>query len=163
MVCQRGGQHDVVKLLDFGLVRTPVLSDGGEHLTHEGAVLGTPAYMSPEQAAGRGDLDGRSDIYSLGTVAYYLLTGQPPFVYRSATETIAAHLHESPEPLVRRRMNVPAELDAIILKCLAKVPDQRFADVCGLDEALALCPTAEPWTQERAAAWWQARPTVTGS
>jgi serine/threonine-protein kinase len=157
MVCQRGGMHDVAKLLDFGLVRAPVLTAGVEDLTREGTIIGTPTYMSPEQAAGRDDVDARSDIYSLGAVAYYLLTGQPPFTHRSATEVLAAHLYESPEPLSRHRIDVPAELDAVIVKCLAKQPDQRFGDTRSLEQALAACPSAEPWTQERAAAWWQSR------
>ncbi len=155
MVCQRGGMHDVAKLLDFGLVRAPVVSAGSENLTQDGAVVGTPAYMSPEQAAGRDDLDARSDIYSLGAVAYYVLTGQPPFAHRSATEVLAAHLYESPQPLARHRFDVPAELDAVILKCLAKEPDQRFPDAASLEKALTGCPTADAWTQERAAAWWR--------
>jgi serine/threonine-protein kinase len=81
LACQRGGRHDVAKLLDFGLVQTHTLAGGGaeaSRLTQTGAIAGTPAYMSPEQAAGKADLDARSDIYSLGAVAYFLLTGRPP-------------------------------------------------------------------------------------
>ncbi len=161
MVCPRGGLHDVAKLLDFGLVRAPVFGDAVGALTQDGTIIGTPIYMSPEQAAGRDDLDARSDIYSLGAVAYYVLTGQPPFAHRSPTEVLAAHLYESPEPLARHRIDVSGELDAVILKCLAKEPNQRFPDAAGLEKALAACPTAESWTQERAAAWWQGRATST--
>jgi serine/threonine-protein kinase len=157
MVCQRGGLHDVAKLLDFGLVRAPLASTGEQHLTQEGAVLGTPAYMSPEQAAGRGDLDARSDIYSLGAVGYFLLTGQPPFLKPSGTETIAAHLYESPRQITQHRIDVPAELDAVILKCLAKEADGRYPDATRLDQALAACPAAARWTQDLAAEWWQRR------
>jgi serine/threonine-protein kinase len=78
MVCERGGEHDVVKLLDFGLVKAVGLARREEALTQEGGITGTPTYMSPEQGAGQDHLDGRSDIYSLGAVAYFLLTGSPP-------------------------------------------------------------------------------------
>jgi serine/threonine protein kinase len=142
-------------------VRAPVFGDAVGALTQDGTIIGTPIYMSPEQAAGRDDLDARSDIYSLGAVAYYVLTGQPPFAHRSPTEVLAAHLYESPEPLARHRIDVSGELDAVILKCLAKEPNQRFPDAAGLEKALAACPTAESWTQERAAAWWQGRATST--
>src|SRR4029079_7938616 len=84
----------VAKLLDFGLVRTHGPEQDGQQLTQltqEGAIPGTPAYMSPEQCAGV-DLDARSDLYSLGAVAYFLLTGQPPFVRGSAVQTLAAHV-----------------------------------------------------------------------
>jgi serine/threonine-protein kinase len=155
MVCDRGGLHDVAKLLDFGLVRAPARSAGEETLTKEGTIAGTPTYMSPEQGSSRGDLDPRSDIYSLGAVAYFLLTGQPPFSGRSAVEVVAAHLYEPPQPIARHRFDVPGELDAVVLKCLAKDPDHRFSDSASLDQALAGCPVAEAWTQERAAAWWQ--------
>src|SRR4030095_7752312 len=97
LVCERGGLHDVAKLLDFGLVQTHGLTADGEKLTQEGAIAATPAYMSPEQAAGGADVDARSDLYSLGAVAYFLLTGRPPFVRASSVLTLAAHLAEAVE------------------------------------------------------------------
>src|SRR5262249_34399823 len=90
LVCERGGRPDVAKLLDVGLVQATRLQSDGQALTLDGAIHGTPAYMSPEQAAGKGDLDARSDLYSLGAVAYFLLTGRPPFVRDSAVQTLAA-------------------------------------------------------------------------
>src|SRR5262249_49166179 len=87
----RGGPPDRAKLMDFGLVQTHGLNQDGTQLTQEGAIPGTPAYMSPEQGAGI-DLDARSDLYSLGAVAYFLLTGRPPFARASAVQTLAAHL-----------------------------------------------------------------------
>lgn len=80
ITCERGGLHDVAKLLDFGLVRSGGAGGSADTLTQGGAIAGTPAYMSPEQANSDKDLDARSDIYSVGAAAYFLLTGQPPFV-----------------------------------------------------------------------------------
>jgi serine/threonine-protein kinase len=133
VVCDRGGVADVAKLLDFGLVLPVGLGRDGEKLTAEGAVFGTPAFMSPEQADGRDDLDARSDVYSLGCVAYFLLTGRPPFADRSPVKMLAAHLYEQPQPPA----GVPADLAAVVLRCLAKAPADRFPDVASLDAALA--------------------------
>jgi serine/threonine-protein kinase len=157
LVCERGGLHDVVKLLDFGLVRVQGGGAGEAGLTGEHAIAGTPAYLSPEQAAGREDLDGRADIYSLGAVAYFLLTGRPPFAGRSVGELVAAHLRDAPEPLTRYRPDVPADLEAVVLRCLAKDPAERFPDARALEQALADCPTVRPWGEEEAARWWRGR------
>jgi serine/threonine-protein kinase len=155
MVCERGGAHDVVKLLDFGLVKAVGLDGREERLTQEGAIAGTPAYLSPEQASGKGHLDGRTDPYSLGAVAYFLLTGRPPFPGNDALQVIVAHLHEPVRPLTEWRAEVPADLQAVVLRCLEKDPGRRFADVGGLDEALAACGCAGQWGEEMAARWWQ--------
>jgi serine/threonine-protein kinase len=143
MVCERGGEHDVVKLLDFGLVKAVGLARREETLTQEGAITGTPTYMSPEQAAGKDRLDGRSDIYSLGAVAYFLLTGSPPFPRDGVIEAIVAHLHEAVRPLTDLCPQVPADLQAVVLRCLEKDPARRFADVNGLHQALANCGCAD--------------------
>jgi hypothetical protein len=156
MVCERGGLHDVAKLLDFGLVLAQGISQEGERLTQEGTIAGTPAYMSPEQAAGRADLDAGSDIYSVGCLAYFLLTGQPPFAGRSAVRMLAAHLYEPPTPLLSQRPDVTEELQTIVLRCLAKTTAERFASARHLESALAGCPTADSWTEEQAACWWHA-------
>jgi hypothetical protein len=142
MVCERGGVADVVKLLDFGLVKAVGPTRPEETLTQEGAIAGTPAYMSPEQASGTDHLDGRSDIYSLGAVAYFLLTGQPPFPRDRAIEAIVAHLHEPVRPLTELRAEVPGDLQEVVLRCLEKEPGRRFADVSSLQEALAGCGCA---------------------
>ena len=107
-----------------------------EKLTQEGAVFGTPAYLSPEQAGGQGEPDARSDVYSLGAVAYFLLTGRPPFAGRSGVKMLAAHLYETPAPPSAHRADVPADLDAVVLRCLAKPPAERFQSVDELDAAL---------------------------
>jgi serine/threonine-protein kinase len=156
MVCERGGLHDVAKLLDFGLVLPQGIGREGERLTREGAITGTPAYMAPEQAAGGEDPDARSDVYSVGCLAYFLLTGQPPFAGRPAVRMLAAHLYEPPAPLTGRRPDVPEELQAIVLRCLAKDPAERFPSAHALESALAGCPAAGQWTEEDAAGWWRA-------
>jgi serine/threonine-protein kinase len=143
MVCERGGVADVVKLLDFGLVKAVGLTRPEETLTQEGAIAGTPAYMSPEQAAGKDHLDGRSDIYSLGAVAYFLLTGQPPFPRDRAVEVIVAHIHEPVRPLTELREEVPTDLQEVVLRCLEKEPARRFADVGRLHDVLASCACAD--------------------
>jgi serine/threonine-protein kinase len=157
MVCRRGGVPDVAKLLDFGLVQaggpSAPGSDPAGRLTREGAVLGTPAYMSPEQAAGR-PLDGRSDVYSLGATAYFLLAGRPPFERGGAMEVIAAHLLEPPVPLRAASPGVPADLEAIVLRCLAKDPRDRFAGVAELDTALRGCGCVGEWEESAAREWW---------
>jgi eukaryotic-like serine/threonine-protein kinase len=155
LVCQRVGQHDVAKLLDFGLVRAHGLAGSGEKLTQEGAIAGTPAYTSPEQAAGKSDVDARSDLYSLGAVAYFLLTGRPPFVRDSAVQTLAAHLGEPVVAPDWHRPDVPADLQAVVLRCLEKAPARRFPDADELAQALARCRCADQWTREQAAAWWR--------
>jgi serine/threonine-protein kinase len=157
MVCERGGLFDVAKLLDFGLVRAPGPAAADSRLTYEGTLTGTPAYMSPEQAAGQEGLDARCDIYGLGALAYFVLTGGPPFGDRSPVKTLAAHLYEAPAPPSARRPEVPADLEAVVLRCLAKDPAERFADVEALDAALAGCAAAGAWTQAEAARWWRER------
>jgi len=150
---QRGGFYDVVKLLDFGLVK-PVRERASARLSHEGGISGTPLYMSPEQARGLDNLDARSDIYSLGAVAYALLTGRPPFDGTSAMEVIIAHVRDEVERPTRLRADVPADLERVILRCLAKCPEDRFQDVEALEQALADCVAAGHWTPRHAARWW---------
>jgi serine/threonine-protein kinase len=157
LVCERGGEHDVAKLLDFGLVRARGPDADGQQLTQEGTIAGTPAYMSPEQAAGRTDLDGRSDVYSVGALAYFLLTGRPPFVRQTAVQTLAAHLGEAVAPPDRGRPEVPADLSTVVLRCLEKDPARRFPDAASLERELARCGCVGQWSRERAAEWWRAR------
>ncbi|HKB37523.1 MAG TPA: serine/threonine-protein kinase [Gemmataceae bacterium] len=155
IVCSRGGINDVVKLLDFGLVRAIDPGIGGGKLTQEGVIAGTPEYMSPEQAQGIAGLDGRSDIYSLGAVAYFLLTGRPPFRKDTLLKVLFAHAHEPVRPIAEIRPEVPANLQGVVLKCLEKDRARRFPDVLALDHALAGCQRDEPWTEAQAADWWR--------
>jgi serine/threonine-protein kinase len=111
--------------------------------------------MSPEQATGRDRVDARSDLYSLGGVAYFLLTGQPPFVRETVMQTLFAHVYEPAVRLTAVRAGAPRDLEAVILRCLEKDAALRFQDVDSLDKALAKCRSAGRWTEERAARWWQ--------
>jgi serine/threonine-protein kinase len=156
-VCRQGGLHDVAKLLDFGLVHAPTEEGDASRLTAVGLVMGTPAFLSPEQARGSAALDARSDLYSLGALAYFLLTGKPPFPRATVAETIVAHLHDPVPPLTDVAAEAPPELQAAILRCLAKNPDDRFADAASFDTALAECSCAGTWTEARAAEWWRTR------
>jgi serine/threonine-protein kinase len=154
IVCARGGVHDVVKLVDFGLARSIGRHAADPGLTAAGTLLGTPSYMSPEQATGRGDLDARSDIYSVGAVAYFLVTGRPPFVHEKVIRVLMAHLQEPPVPPEQIRADVPQDLSRVILRCLQKSPADRYPSARALDTALAGCEAAGDWIEADAAAWW---------
>jgi serine/threonine-protein kinase len=151
---ERGGLYDVAKLLDFGLVK-PVMEATAARLTQEGSISGTPLFMSPEQARGLTDLDARSDIYSLGAVAYALLTGRPPFESTNPMEVMIAHVRDEVVRPSQHQADVPADLEQVILRCLAKNADDRFQDVERLEKALAECAAADRWTQSHAAHWWR--------
>lgn len=158
-IAQRGGVYDVVKLLDFGLVK-PLTDDQPIELTSEGSVTGSPLFMSPEQAIGQANCDARSDIYSLGAVAYYLLTGQPPFCGDNLLKLVVAHSSQMPSPPSHHRPGIPSDLEAVILKCLAKEPQDRYQDVDQLSQALTGCRSTSRWSRQCAAQWWQARPAA---
>ena len=154
MLCERGGNFDFVKVLDFGLVR---LLDQSEDLsitkTHN--LTGTPLYMAPEAIENPKALDARSDVYQLGAVAYFMLAGHPPFEGETLVEVLGKHLRETPAPLSSAtKQKVSPEFEAIVTRCLAKSPDERFSDAGELLEALERCPTANLWTQADARAWW---------
>jgi serine/threonine-protein kinase len=161
-VAQRGGLYDVVKVLDFGLVK-PVAETASARLTQEGSISGTPLFMSPEQARGLPDLDGRSDIYSLGAVAYALLTARPPFDGSNPMDVMMAHARDEVVPPSRLRGGVPGDLERVILRCLAKRPEDRFQDVEGLEQALGECVAADRWTQAHAVHWWRENDQATAS
>ncbi|HEV3122746.1 MAG TPA: serine/threonine-protein kinase [Isosphaeraceae bacterium] len=145
LICERGGMADVAKLLDFGLVQPTGGGTADERLTQEGTVPGTPAYMSPEQSGGHEGLDARSDIYSVGALGYFLLTGRSPFAGRSPLKMLAAHLYEPPTPPTQIRPDIPPDLEAVVLRCLAKDPAARYPDAKSLEKALAACQAAGAW------------------
>jgi eukaryotic-like serine/threonine-protein kinase len=151
-----GLRHDFVKVLDFGLVKAAkdTGSDGHSMETAAGLTPGTPAYMAPEMAMGE-TVDGRTDIYALGCVAYFLLTGRPVFEAESAIRMVAQHLQSEPVPPSRRsELEVPPELDRIILQCLAKRPEDRPQTAAALSKLLEQVPV-EPWGEESAREWWR--------
>jgi len=124
MLQQRGREHDFVKLLDFGIAK--LTGDGkSSHRTRTGIVMGTPAYMSPEQCEGRANVDERTDIYALGIVLYEMLTGRVPFVGEGYGEILVQHLTQHPIPPSKYRM-LPAHLEVVVLKALEKRPDMRY-------------------------------------
>jgi serine/threonine-protein kinase len=155
-VCRYGLDLDFVKVLDFGLVKGDPPGLEHQSLTREGAHTGTPAFLPPEIALGRvADADGRADLYGLGCVAYWLLTGKLVFPLGPSLQMIAAHAHDVPEPPSRRGgVDVPAALEAIIMKLLAKAPADRPATAATLSAMLADTGLEAAWTAEARERWW---------
>jgi serine/threonine-protein kinase len=153
--CSYGREVDFVKVLDFGMVKHQRDAEPLEtQLTGDHAVLGSPGFMSPEQVLGR-DVDGRADLYAVGCLGYWLLTGQLVFPGGNAMEMMVKHTREEPTPpSSRTELEIPAALDEWILKCLAKDPAQRPATADALAEGLSSISIASPWTRARARAWW---------
>ncbi len=157
-LCRRGGEHDVVKVLDFGLVKDVSGAADGGSVVDANVITGTPQYMSPESIKSRDGIDARSDLYALGAVGYYLLTGEPVFTAATIVEICAAHLHETPEPpSARLGEPVPEDLSAVILACLAKSPDARPASARELRDRLDRCADAHGWSEAQARRWWDNR------
>ncbi len=155
----RGGVPDVAKLLDFGLVRQ-VSEDGDSTNIESNGISGSPAYMAPEQGLLGGVSDARSDLYSLGGVAYFLLTGRTPFEGATILQQIVAHTREAVVPPSKRGVEVPGDLESVVLRCLAKSPASRFPDAMSLKKALLACECASRWDAEKAREWWRTRPEV---
>ena len=155
MLCQRGGAPDVAKVVDFGLVRD-LASGPGASASGLDLVTGTPLYLSPEAIRAPERVDGRSDIYALGAVGYYLLTGRHPFEGATVVEVCAHHLHTAPvPPSVRLGQPVPADLEALLLACLEKDPARRPPDAGALEETLLGCACAGEWGEREARRWWR--------
>ena len=150
----RGGVFDVAKLLDFGLAKPSIEGNGEMQLTMEGTVTGSPLFMSPEQASGEDRVDARSDIYSLGAVMYYMLTGQPPFMADNPLKVMIAHASQEVVPPRQINPEIAVELEEIVLRCLEKDPDHRFQDVASLQRALRDVVLDETWSSDLAAEWW---------
>jgi hypothetical protein len=159
-VCCVGHYYDYVKVLDFGLVKkagSDATLDAG--LTAPNMVTGTPAYLSPESAMGQ-PVDRRTDIYALGCVAFWMLTGRYVFEGQGVVQTMASHIHTPPEPpSLYSLFRIPPELDEIVLACLAKRPEDRPASARELADRLAQCEVDEQWSREHAKLWWESRLT----
>lgn len=144
LLTEQGGMPDFPKVLDFGLAKVHDIDlQSSSPLTQEGMVFGTPEFMSPEQAKGK-TLDGRSDLYSLGTILYEMITGKLPFQARNPADYIRHHIKSPPIPVTQRvpELHFPAELDEFFTKALAKDRADRFASATDLGEALS--PFAGP-------------------
>jgi len=155
LLCRLGLQYDYAKVLDFGLVKS--LEPSSESLmTLDGTATGTPAYLSPEVAMGETKIDQRADLYSLGCVAYFLLTGQMVFNEPSSTAIAMAHVQKAPvPPRQRTEMPISPNLEAIVMKLLEKEPNNRPRSAQELSRLLRAMPDVPRWTKEQAMSWWQ--------
>lgn len=165
-VCRLGPDYDFIKILDFGLVKTTELPEADAvQLTQDGLTPGTPAFMSPEIALGKREIDARADLYSLGCVGYWLLTGDLVFSGENPISIITQHVHETPALVSERtELDVPADFEAVIMDCLQKDPGERPQSAGELRRRLESCSFARPWDQERASKWWRAhQPTAESS
>jgi hypothetical protein len=157
LLCERGGTPDVAKVVDFGLVKS-LRAAGDRGVTLENMILGTPHYMAPESISSPERVDARSDLYAVGAVAYYLLTGRVVFEGDSAMSVFTKHLHEAPvAPSARLGREVPADLESLVLAALSKDPAERPESARAMRESLASCRGVHGWTDAEAAAWWRQR------
>lgn len=156
---QQGGVPDVAKVLDFGLVKQVEQRDLQqstiEALTHDNSVTGTPQYMAPEAITSPELIDARTDVYALGAVGYFLLTGQHVFTGRTLVEICSHHLHSMPAlPSKRASAQVPEDLERLILACLEKDPARRPQSARALQSSLRACRDARAWSEEDARRWY---------
>lgn len=157
VLSRRGGVPDLAKVVDFGLVkdvRTPSLTQSSDDV-----VAGTPLFMAPECVLEPESVDARTDIYALGAVAYYLLTGRFIFEGSSLVEVFGKHIHTPPRP-PSELVDVPTDLEQVVLRCLEKRPEERFHDAGALRTALLACASTVEWTEADAHAWWDLLPTA---
>jgi eukaryotic-like serine/threonine-protein kinase len=165
-VCRMGLEYDFVKVLDFGLVKVRDHREIGQTLlTGEHATTGTPAYMAPEIILGEAEVDRRADVYALGCVAYYMLTGQLVFEADTPMKMLVQHVQSMPVPPSQRtELPIPRELDQLVLSCLAKDPGQRPHDARELFESSCRCRIGGGWDDAQAQEWWERHlPEFTGA
>ena len=154
MICKVAQAHDFVKVLDFGLAKSVANVDATQ-ITMEGVAAGTPGYMAPEVAVGEGDVDARADLYALGCVGYFLLSGTMVFEDTNPMKVALKHVQAAPEPpSARTELPIPPDLERVVLRCLEKAPAARPASAAELHELLGQCAVS-PWTVREAAAWWE--------
>lgn len=153
MLCEHGGLYDVVKVLDFGLVKD--IQQDSPDLTQANAIVGTPFYIAPELITDTSEFSPSSDLYALGGVGYYLLTGHNVFEGASAVEICAMHLHHQPVPPSQRSgREIPSDLEEILMSCLAKNPIDRPQSADTMSEMLARCEGFSDWDEKQAKGWW---------
>jgi hypothetical protein len=159
LLCERGGFPDIAKVLDFGLVRE-ISGSSDSRLTADNVLHGTPQYLAPEAIRNSDSIDARSDLYALGAVGYFLLTGTTVFSGRGALEIIHHHLQTPPEPLSKRLgRELPPKLEALILRTLSKDPDERPESARAFADALHACDDVTPWNEVDAQRFWRERAT----
>jgi serine/threonine-protein kinase len=157
LVVDRGGISDLVKVVDFGLVKPLASETATGAMSIPGVLTGTPHYMSPESMTMPEEADPRSDLYALGAVGYFLLTGQSVFEGGTVVDVLSHHLHTEPVPPSQRvDERVPPDLEAVLMQCLRKRRDDRPESAAALRDALRRCGSVTPWTSGEAAAWWAA-------
>jgi len=155
LVCRYGGEHDFIKVLDFGIVKVRHAAAREALVTQENVLRGTPAFIAPEQVLSSGEIDSRADIYSVGCVAYWLLTGDLVFRGDTPIAVMMHHAHTVPVPVSQRtELPIPPELDRLIMSCLDKDPGKRPQSARELSRRLAEIPVGIAWSEERAAIWW---------
>ena len=160
ILCERGGIPDVAKVVDFGLVKSVVPDDTAAtvRVTGQSVLTGTPQFMAPEAIRGEQFVDGRSDIYALGGVGIFLLTGEPVFAGDNLVEVVAHHLHTVPTPPSARGFDhIPSDIEKVLMHCLEKQPEARYDSARDLGVALASCARSNPWSLDRAAQFWTTR------
>lgn len=160
MVCRYGGEYDFVKVLDFGLVKVALSDADADHkITQDSEMPGTPAFMAPEMALGSSFVDARTDLYSLGAIAHYLLTGRFLFEATSPMAMVNAQLREFPARASKTSPHeVPDLLDQLVDRCLEKEPDDRFQSAEELLAELERLALVHPWTRDAAASAWRQIP-----
>ena len=162
-LCERAGMVDMVKVLDFGLVRRFSRAESADGRTsmiapQQQDFIGTPHFIAPESLLGDGEVDGRTDLYSLGCVAHFLLTGATPFAGNTVLEVLGQHLHATAKPFASKTSwPISTELERLILGCLGKARVQRPSDAATLYALLQQCPEARVWDQEHGRSWWAER------
>jgi serine/threonine-protein kinase len=158
-----GLEYDFVKVLDFGLVKLRRTGQDQHTLDTIDHTTGTPAYMAPEIILGETDIDRRADVYALGCVAYYLLTGELVFEADTPMKMLLRHVQDQPVPPSQRtELPVPKELDDLVLACLAKDPNERPQDAQQLFQMACGC-AAGSWSQHEARLWWESHlPELSG-
>jgi serine/threonine-protein kinase len=156
-VCRMGLDYDFVKVLDFGLVKfSGPASMSASLLKTDRITTGTPAYMAPEVVLGEAEVDRRADVYSLGCVAYFMLTGQLVFQAETAMKMLVDHVQSRPAPpSSRTELAIPRELDELILRCLEKDPARRPQDAEALFQLACGCRAGNGWTRDDARVWWE--------
>jgi len=157
LLTPRKNEHEVAKIVDFGLVKSVEIEPGHPAVSAINSIAGTPLYMAPEAIQAPESVDGRSDLYALGAVAWFLLVGRPLFDGESIVEVCARHLHEAAErPSSALGRPLPRALEDVVLRCLEKNRESRPADARALRAMLEACKT-DSWTVQQAAEFWQAR------